>query len=269
MDQASLWKACCLELTIDYLNYFSRAAPTCQGGTTLAMTNSRFSHRSTGIEIMDDLNCSGEVVKQTLRELEFINRTLGGNEVTLGAIKELLKNDQSKSLHVIDLGCGGGDMLKILRKKLPMSSTFKGMDANPNIIQYASSQNDQPSSISFVTVDVLSDEFRKETCDVAVATLLFHHFTEEKLGSILSQLNQQARIGIVINDLHRHPIAYYSIRILTHLFSKSSMVKFDAPLSVLRGFSRNELMDILKRAEIKNYTIKWKWAFRWQVIIKK
>ena len=105
-------------------------------------------------------------------------------------------------------------------------------------------------------------------CDIAVATLFLHHFTHDQLVGILSQLVKQIRIGIVINDLHRHFLAYHSIKLLTKIFSKSKMVQYDAPLSVLRGFSKLELEIILKQAGIKNYSIKWKWAFRWQVIIR-
>jgi hypothetical protein len=45
------------------------------------------------------------------------------------------------------------------------------------------------------------------------------------------------------------------------------MVKFDAPLSVLRAFSKTELNDILYKAGITEFSLKWKWAFRWQLII--
>jgi hypothetical protein len=45
------------------------------------------------------------------------------------------------------------------------------------------------------------------------------------------------------------------------------MVKYDAPLSVLRGFSRNEWLDLLRKAGISRFSLKWKWAFRWQLII--
>ena len=76
--------------------------------------HSRFTHRSNQIEIMDDLQCQGEVVHQTLRELEFINRWLGGNVVTLEAVKKLIMNRDHETLTIADLGCGGGDMLKLL-----------------------------------------------------------------------------------------------------------------------------------------------------------
>lgn len=230
------------------------------------MSKSKFSHRSSGVEIMDDLNCKGEVVDQTLRELEFINRTLGGNAVTVNGVKELLREKNIEAVSIMDLGCGGGDMLKLLKHELKINASFMGIDANPNIVAYAI-QNNQDSSISFETVNILSDKFSALMCDVTIATLFFHHFDDDQLAKIFKQLKKQSRIGIVINDLHRHPLAYYSIKLLTRLFSKSSMVKYDAPLSVLRGFTRKELIDILNKTGIIHYRIKWKWAFRWQVII--
>ena len=71
---------------------------------------------------------------------------------------------------------------------------------------------------------------------------------------------------MVINDLHRHPLAYYSIRLLTQLFSKSPMVKNDGPLSVLRSFQRKELSYLIKTTGFHSFEIEWKWAFRWRVI---
>jgi hypothetical protein len=67
--------------------------------------------------------------------------------------------------------------------------------------------------------------------------------------------------------LHRHPVAYYSIKALTNLFSGSYLVKNDAPLSVLRAFRKKELQNLLLAAGIKNYSLRWKWAFRWQLIL--
>ena len=82
-------------------------------------------------------------------------------------------------------------------------------------------------------------------------------------------MHQNAEKGFFIADLHRHPLAYYSIKLLTGLFSKSYLVKNDAPLSVLRGFSRKEWEALLAQPGIKNYSIRWKWAFRWLIIVEK
>ena len=74
-----------------------------------------------------------------------------------------------------------------------------------------------------------------------------------------------AAIGWFINDLHRHRLAYYSIRLLTAAFSGSYLVRNDAPLSVLRGFSRSEWSRLLASAGMEDSKVSWEWAFRWLV----
>src|SRR5688572_19275252 len=100
-----------------------------------------FSNRSQQIEIMDDLNCAGNVVDQTLRELEIINKLLGGNKVTINGINKLIKNqNKANSISIADLGCGGGDIIKLIYawgKKNKLSLNLTGIDANPNIIAFA------------------------------------------------------------------------------------------------------------------------------------
>jgi 2-polyprenyl-3-methyl-5-hydroxy-6-metoxy-1,4-benzoquinol methylase len=230
-----------------------------------------FSHRSETVEIMDDLNCSGSIVDQTLIELEFINKWLGGNAVTLNGLNKILKNCTSTSLTIADLGCGGGDMLMLIKDQLAkknIMATFTGIDANPNIIEYARKNTASHTEINFNAIDVLSNEFRKQRFDIVFATLFFHHFTRDQLIDLFKHLNKTTRCGIVINDLHRHSLAYYSIKFLTRIFSKSPMVINDAPLSVHRGFTRAELKEILSAAGITSYSLKWKWAFRWQLVIQ-
>lgn len=228
--------------------------------------------RSSAIEIMDDLSCSGDVVNQTLHELDVINRLLGGNAITLAGVDLLLKQHKKKqTITIADLGCGSGDILKILAahlRKQNIDATFTGIDANPHIIAYAR-QHIQQDNIQFKTADVLHNDFKASQFDIIIGTLFFHHFSAGQLILLLKQLNDQAKAGIVINDLHRHWLAYYSIKFLTKLFSKSPMVKYDAPLSVARGFRKAELQEILRKAGIEHYQLKWKWAFRWQLVIFK
>jgi 2-polyprenyl-3-methyl-5-hydroxy-6-metoxy-1,4-benzoquinol methylase len=231
-----------------------------------------FRSRSANIEMMDDLNCAGDVVRQTLRELDAINRLLGGNAVTIDGIKRLLKGHENRSFAIADLGCGSGDLLRRIRDRCLASGwrgTFVGIDANPFIIQYAREHTDDNLHITYEALDIFSDDFRKRQFDIVTGTLFFHHFTNDELANFFRQLYTQVKIGFVINDIHRHWFAYYSIRWLTAIWSKSPMVKSDAPLSVLRAFKKHELEQILKRAGITSFSIRWMWAFRWQVIVKK
>jgi 2-polyprenyl-3-methyl-5-hydroxy-6-metoxy-1,4-benzoquinol methylase len=229
-----------------------------------------FTNRSTEVEIMDDLTCEGEVVEQTLHELDFINKWLGGDQVTLDAVAGLLdKTPAGKKIVIVDLGCGSGTLLsKIasLLKAKKRKATLIGIDANPTIVGYARRYHPE-SAIEFLAIDIFSEEFSRMKFDVVIGTLFFHHFTNQQLTSFFQQVSKQTSIGIVVNDIHRHPLAYFSIKWLTALFSKSAMVKFDAPLSVLRAFKKKDWSAILGDAGL-SYSLKWKWAFRWQLIIE-
>jgi hypothetical protein len=81
-------------------------------------------------------------------------------------------------------------------------------------------------------------------------------------------MKTNARLGFFINDLHRHKVAYYSIKVLTAIFSNSYLVKHDAPLSVARGFTKDEWLQFFNIAGIGNFSIEWKWAFRWLIVFK-
>jgi 2-polyprenyl-3-methyl-5-hydroxy-6-metoxy-1,4-benzoquinol methylase len=230
-----------------------------------------FDQRSKEVEIMDDLNFHDEVVFQTLRELDFINQWLGGNAVTLGALEKVWNNiPKEQSISIADLGCGSGEMLRLIAKKASQQNRnvqLTGIDANPHIVEYAMNHSSDLRNIKFEALNIFSGEFLSHRRDIIIATLFLHHFSDEELIHFFTSMKKQARAGVIVNDIHRHALAFYSIKWLTSLFSKSSMVKFDAPLSVLRAFSRKELQTILEKAGIKNYELKWKWAFRWQLII--
>ncbi len=111
-----------------------------------------FSRRSNEAEIMDDLNYSGEMMDQTLRELELINKWLGGNNVTLGGIIALLRNHNNDGpISIADLGCGSGGMLQVIgnwaRRNDRVLNLF-GIDANPYIIRLAEKKRSQNRAYS-------------------------------------------------------------------------------------------------------------------------
>lgn len=239
----------------------------------------RFDYRSNQPELIDELTLSGEDLRRNLEELAFINRWLGGNQVTLNGLNQLLaarynhpapSDGKTAPLRIADLGCGGGDMLVRMaqwasRKKLPVA--LVGIDANAFIMDYARRHTHGQDRITYVQQNIFSDEFRQHTFDIVTATLFCHHFEEPSLIRLLTQLRQQTRLGIVINDLHRHWFAYHAISWLTRWFSRSYLVRNDARLSVWRAFRRSDLERILTAAGYTRYQIRWRWAFRWEVVI--
>ncbi|MHC2993299.1 SAM-dependent methyltransferase [Pontibacter sp. HJ8] len=228
--------------------------------------------RSYEPELMDDLTLSGEELRRNLEELEVINHWLGGYKVVLDALEGLLEKYTGPPLHIADIGCGGGDTLRSIAKwarRKKMNLRLTGIDANDFMVQYARQRCGGFPEISIAQHDVFSDNFQKQSYDIVVCSLFCHHFTNEQLVAMFRQLHRQAGMAVIINDLHRHWFAYYSIKYITAAFSGSRLVKNDAPLSVRRAFRREELQLLLQQAGVANYSLRWMWAFRWQLLLKK
>ena len=227
-------------------------------------------YRTDKEELMDDFSIGGDLLRDTLDKLENINRWLGGNLMTVRALKKVLKNHpKEQELTIADIGCGHGDILRDVAKfgrKNGYKMKLIGMDANPTAIAYANELSTEFSELSFKTEDIFSEAFKNRKFDVVLATLFLHHFKEEQLTSFLGNTLKQTKIGIVVNDLHRHKLAYYLFMLLS-VFIKNNMIIEDGLTSVLRGFKRNDLVRISKKLKVKPQ-ISWKWAFRFQWILK-
>jgi 2-polyprenyl-3-methyl-5-hydroxy-6-metoxy-1,4-benzoquinol methylase len=221
-------------------------------------------------ELMDDFSIGGDLLRDTLDKLENINRWLGGNLMTVKSLKKVLKNHpKEQELTIADIGCGHGDILRDVAKfgrKNGYKMKLIGMDANPTAIAYADELSTEFPELSFKTEDIFSEAFKNRKFDVVLATLFLHHFKEAQLTSFLGNTLKQTKIGIVVNDLHRHKLAYYLFMLLS-VFIKNNMIIEDGLTSVLRGFKRNELVHISNKLKVKPQ-ISWKWAFRFQWILK-
>lgn len=228
-----------------------------------------FSKRSVQAEMMDDFTLGAGTIYPIMDELEVVNKLLGGYSVFLDAFKKLEIRD---GLSISDWGCGGGDSLRMIADwahKQGLKINLTGVDATPSAIEYARQKALNYSEISFLVANVMDDCLQPEQFDIIISSLFTHHFEDQSWIRLIQKMYDCARKAVVINDLHRHWFAYYSIGLITGLFSKSEMVKHDSKVSVLRGFTRKELINLLEKAGIKHYTINWKWAFRYQVILFK
>lgn len=226
--------------------------------------------RSNEAELMDDLTLDSDELRQNLEELEVVNRWLGGYSPVIDALEKHWNKE--KKIKIADIGSGGGDTLRVIaewarRKKLDWEGI--GIDANSFMINFSREKSQNFPEISFEKIDIFDASFQEKKYDFVVCSLFCHHFSDEDLIKMFKQLYQQSNICLIINDLHRNWLAYYGIYILTRLFNGSRLVKNDAPLSVKRAFKHKDLKNIIEKANITNYKISWRWAFRWQVIMKK
>lgn len=226
-----------------------------------------FHTRSKQKELLDRDDIPFNDIKKNMEELEFINKRLGGHEITLDGVAGILKEQFSfnEPIRITEIGCGGGDNLKAIAKwarknRVPVQLT--GIDINSECISYAQSQS---KTIRYICSDFRDVHFM-DTPHILFSSLFCHHFKDEEIVSMLGWMKRNSRLGFFINDLHRNSIAYYLIKILTRVFSKSYLVKNDAPISVTRGFIRKDWQRYFREAGIFKYSCTWRWAFRWLII---
>ncbi|WP_044208554.1 methyltransferase domain-containing protein [Flammeovirga sp. OC4] len=224
--------------------------------------------RSKELELLDQPQIPTPDLYQNLKELHFINTYLGGYQVVFEGIKKILQNtSKGQKVRILDIGSGGGDTLKAIYQhfKSDYQLELVGVDLKEDCIQYAS-ENCKALPIRFVQSDYRDYLSEGNSFDLIICSLFCHHLPSEDLSELFFKINKNALKGCIMNDLHRHFLAYYSIKWLTKAFSKSYLVKNDACLSVARSFSKKDIQNIMNNAQITNYKLYWKWAFRWLLI---
>jgi 2-polyprenyl-3-methyl-5-hydroxy-6-metoxy-1,4-benzoquinol methylase len=227
--------------------------------------------RSYAKELLDNDDIPFEDIKQNMKELDFINTWLGGHAITIAGIKKIVSSAGKVShISICEIGCGGGDNLRAIHRwaiRNNITVALTGIDKKKECIDFARQQIPDKTyqwiCSSYETVDMSAIN-----ADIIFSSLFCHHFSEDQLVYMLQWMKQHSARGFFINDLHRHILAFYSIKVLSRLFSKSYLVKNDAPLSVKRGLIRKEWRKIMQRAGVKQYSIQWEWAFRWLITAK-
>lgn len=229
-------------------------------------------YRSYDKELLDQDDIPFEALLQNLKELNTVNSLLGGHATTLKGLSHFLDSSSYKDrpLTIAEIGCGGGDNLAVVHRFLQKKNIphrLIGVDLKPECIRYAAETNNHINA-TWICSDYRTAKWPDGLPDIIFSSLFCHHFTDEEMVAQLHWLQQNSHLGFFINDLHRHPFAYQSIRIFTTLFSKSYLVKNDAPLSVRRGFIKSEWQELARCAGILEYEIEWRWAFRYLVMVK-
>lgn len=229
--------------------------------------------RDTRPELMDDLDLGGVEIEGALNGIEKVNRWLGGYLIVLKALKIYLKqtpHQLDRPLRIVDLGCGGGDTLRYLARyfrKFDSKVELIGVDANEHVLTYACRESENFSEITYKKAEALHVPDLPEG-DIYLCSLFLHHFTDEEIISLLQQLlSLPSTQCILINDLHRNRMAFVLFQIWSRLFRISGMARHDGLLSIRKAFRRSDLESYLRACNCKDYHLKWRWAFRWQMLL--
>jgi SAM-dependent methyltransferase len=222
--------------------------------------------RSLDPELMDGERVDLATFETCLQDLARINRWTGAYRITLDWLERLRRVHGLRRLALVDIGSGYGDMLRRIAAWGVMRGValdLMGVDLNPLATTIAARAS--PSgTVRYLTTDVfeLSPALRP---DAVISSLFAHHLDDRQLVRFLEWMEASARLGWLINDLHRHPIAYRIARWAPHLLRMNRLVRHDAAVSVARSCTRRDWERLLATAGVAEAptTVRWRFPFRY------
>lgn len=215
--------------------------------------------------MMDLPQVPARLLEGDLKNLRLLNRALGGYRGVLRSLEALLGERGDDGFSLLDVGTGSGDIpMAIARwaRARGISARIVAMEANPLTAATARRLTRDFPEISLVRADGLCPPFSPSSFDFVLSSQFLHHFAEEEIVRLLRTWSRLARRAILVSDLIRHPLAYYGIWLLTHLFTRNEMTLTDAPLSVHRAFTLAEWKDLFGRAGVGEFRIAALFPFR-------
>jgi SAM-dependent methyltransferase len=225
--------------------------------------------RSEAPELMDDHTIGGAELTEALAQLRRINLFLGAAFPTLEGVARLWRQAGTPSqLSLLDVGAGTGDANRLLLRwatlrRVHMRITL--LDIHPDTCAAAAAYYQDEPRIQVQQGDLF--HLPPHSADIVTASLVLHHFATDQLAAVMQAMARASRLGVVINDLHRHPLAWMSIRLITALLSRNRMIRHDAPLSVWRGFRVDDFERLRARPGLEGLRCWWRPMFRYLVIV--
>lgn len=224
-----------------------------------------FKTRSNQLERIDTGDYTPEEYERFLREIAFINRVIGDNRALKRTLLKEIERENLQKFSVLDVGAGSGELLRTIAefaRKQKRKAYLSGLELNAVSAAAILRDSKNYEEISAVRGNALTLPFADNSFDYAICSLFTHHFTDENVVHILSEMNRISRRNIFIIDLHRHRAAYVIYKLFCTAFRISPLVREDGSLSILRSFKIEELKKLGTKAQLENFSVKRHFPFR-------
>jgi SAM-dependent methyltransferase len=201
-----------------------------------------FSRRAHLSELMDE-PCSYEQLRACLRDLEQVNRVTLGYRPTLAWLEQIAEGFHGDPMHVVDVGCGGGDMLRRIERWAAgrgIDLRLTGIDLNPYAVRAARESTDADSKIRWIAGKAFSFGDAGDPIDLVISSLFTHHLGDDGIRQFLQWMERVARRGWFINDLYRSRTSYFGFKALATAARWHHFVRHDGPVSFRRAFLPEE-----------------------------
>ncbi|MGA2249070.1 methyltransferase domain-containing protein [Terracidiphilus sp.] len=200
---------------------------------------SDFRPRAQLSEWMDE-PCSYSDLRECLHDLAQVNRITLAYRPTLQWLQQVVRQSRAmRPLHIVDVGCGGGDMLRriehwAVRKRISVRLT--GIDLNPLAVRVAREFTPIDSRIRWIAGKMDSIDTASDPVDLVICSLFTHHLADDEIVRVLAWMESVARRGWFINDLYRSRVSYVGFKALAMAARWHHLVRRDGPVSILRAF---------------------------------
>jgi SAM-dependent methyltransferase len=232
------------------------------------MYNLDFSRRSELTELMDTESVSFEEFRACLSDLARVNRLTLAYRPTLKFLERIARarRDTARPLEIVDVGSGYGDMLREIdtwAKRRGIAVSLTGIDLNPWSRRAALEATPPERGIQWLQADAF-EYSPAHGIDVVVSSLFTHHLSDSQVARFIAWMEQHARAGWFINDLHRHPLPYHVFRHFASLARYHGFVQHDGPVSIARAFCSRDWQRLLAEADVASSTVEvaWNMPFR-------
>jgi hypothetical protein len=226
-----------------------------------------FAARSPEAELMDDPSVSRDEFAACLADLAKVNAVTLARPPTLAWLARATRDlPKGGAFTLVDVGSGQGDMLRTIQRwaaRRGLKPQLIGVDLNPWSEPAARAATPASMGIDYRTGDVFRARF-DEPVDFVVSSLVTHHMSDDQVVQFLQWMEATVRRGWFVNDLHRHPFAFYGFTLLSWIAGWNRFVRHDGPVSVARAFRRADWERLIEKAGLLDagLTVRWIFPFR-------
>ncbi|HEX9083645.1 MAG TPA: methyltransferase domain-containing protein [Gemmatimonadaceae bacterium] len=215
--------------------------------------------RVRGVEILDSPDIDPKLVTRSLADVARANALFGGTSSALDEVREALK-EVPRDAMLLDVGTGLGDIPFRAReeaRRTGIDLTTIGLDS---ALELACASR---SSVDYsVCADALRLPFRENSIDIVMCSQVLHHFAGGQAAELLREMDRVARVRVVVSDIRRSWIAAAGLWLLSFPLRFHAVSRHDGVVSVMRGFTREELADTVYEAIARRPVAHRRRAFR-------
>jgi 2-polyprenyl-3-methyl-5-hydroxy-6-metoxy-1,4-benzoquinol methylase len=219
-------------------------------------------------EWLDEDLGTPEEIQQSFDDLWRINRWLGGVSGCLHLLDRYFARRGSGHTRILEVGAGDSRLAAHLQAELARRNRNVEFVALDRRLSHLQNGNRSSRELSRVVADVLHLPFAKESFDVVISNLFLHHFSEDETVELLRRLAGMASQAVLVNDLERHPLPYFFIR-LGWPFARSRITRHDGAASVRQAFTKDELATLARRAGSTEFDVERLPFFRLGLVLWK